>query len=240
MKSNQIIDIQLNMHNDSNGGDPDTRSKTLNHYHFLLWNKRLPNGELFSLAKIGRTNLYLNFVSKPQTIKLSSDTIFHTYSTWKSMKHITDKIHPKYIKEFLDLGSTIAGFMIFPAYRVERKPTINAIRGMHTKIKDRFDLTLECIRKWYIREDSPLYEDIERYKHFFQLFIDFKGYVDFFLLNDLVDDNYQIKFWLPFETFDISNPLPTNVDSYMLYMNNLTNFLKKRSERILTWSKTYL
>ena len=44
-KTNEIniedykIDVNLNMKFDSDNKDPDTYSKTLNHYHWLLWNK---------------------------------------------------------------------------------------------------------------------------------------------------------------------------------------------------------
>jgi hypothetical protein len=36
---------------------------------------------------------------------------------------------------------------------------------------------------------------------FFRLFETFKGYVDFFLLNDLVDHHGDVKFYLPFDDF---------------------------------------
>lgn len=47
-------------------------------------------------------------------------------------------------------------------------------------ISDRWDLTLECIRRYYNGEDSPLYNVFLNDKAFFDLFVDFKGYVDFF------------------------------------------------------------
>ncbi len=80
--------------------------------------------------------------------------------------------------------------------------TINGSRGLNRSIKDRFDLTLECIRRFYINKESPLTETFQRYASFFNLFHDFGGYVDFFLLQDLVDDGYSVKFFLPFESFN--------------------------------------
>ena len=50
---------------------------------------------------------------------------------------------------------------------------------MINKINDRFDLTLECIRRYYLNEDSPLKETFIRYSDFL-LFKNFKGYIDFF------------------------------------------------------------
>lgn len=76
--------------------------------------------------------------------------------------------------------------MVFPANRVGRKMTINGARGFHPRIKDRFDLTLECIRLHYLGESSPLGDTLTRYADFFGLFGDFTNYVDFFYLHDLV------------------------------------------------------
>ena len=59
------------------------------------------------------------------------------------------------------------------------------------------------------------------------------GYVDFFLFNDIVDENYsKIKFWLPFNNFD-SESLPKNVAEYRIYKQNLTEYINKRNHRIL-------
>ena len=60
--------------------------------------------------------------------------------------------------------------------------TINAASGVNSKIQDRFDLTLECIRRFYAQEESPLKVTLERDISFFNLFQDFKVYVDFFFI----------------------------------------------------------
>tara|TARA_Y100000992_G_C21168941_1_gene444877 strand:- start:378 stop:728 length:351 start_codon:yes stop_codon:yes gene_type:complete len=111
--------------------------------------------------------------------------------------------------------------------------TFNGARGTNRKIKDRFDLTLECIRLFYQNEKSPLYETIERYKSYFNLFDNFKGYIDFFLLNDLVSSDYSsIKYLIPFKDFD--NPaLPCNLHEYITYKDGMISFITKRNERIL-------
>ena len=45
-----MIDITFDMFSDTpEGKDPDTWSPTLRKYHQTLWNKRLPNGKIFSL-----------------------------------------------------------------------------------------------------------------------------------------------------------------------------------------------
>lgn len=45
--------------------------------------------------------------------------------------------------------------MVFPSNMVDGKMTINWARGCHTRITDRFDLTVECIRRHYQGGDSP-------------------------------------------------------------------------------------
>ena len=52
--------------------------------------------------------------------------------------------------------------MIFPGNRIGRKMTINGARGFHPRIKDRFDLTVECIRRHYRKENSPLSDTLAR------------------------------------------------------------------------------
>jgi hypothetical protein len=76
---------------------------------------------------------------------------------------------------------------------------------------------------------SPL---CARYRDFFGLFRDFRGYVDFFLLQDLVTENYiEINFYLPFDNF-ISVPSFRNVDDYLLYQKKVINFINKRNNKI--------
>lgn len=123
--------------------------------------------------------------------------------------------------------------LIFPCNKVDGKPSINMERGFNPQIADRLDLTLECIRRYYLNEESPLFETLERYNDFFNLFGDFKGYVDFFLLNDLVSEDYSaIKFLYPFDNFK-SVPYPQYIDEYKDYREATIRFLELRNERIL-------
>ncbi len=50
-------------------------------------------------------------------------------------------------------------------------------------------------------QDSPLAPTLSRYADFFALFGDFRGYVSFFLLDDLVTDDGSVKFFMPFDDF---------------------------------------
>ena len=226
-----IIDISFDVYSDTpKGKDPDTHSPTLRRYHKILWSKPLPNGANFDLDD--NTPKVLHHHSELGEFFLSSDSIGHTYSRVKSMSHIVDQIPPKEINSFFSLASTIGGFILFPARRIDNKMTINGSRGLNPKIKDRFDLTLECIRRFYSNENSPLSDTLQRYSRFFSLFQDFKGYVDFFLLQDLVEENYlAIKPFLPFNGFDYP-PLPNNVEAYKSYKKNMMDFVRARNHRI--------
>jgi hypothetical protein len=135
---------------------------------------------------------------------------------------------------FQALGSTIGARILFPGNRVDRKPTINVARGFNAQIVDRFDLTLECIRLHYLGQASPLAATLDRYADFFDLFDSFKGYVDFFLLGDLVQ-NGQVKFYLPFDG-GFGQPLPNTVDEYNEYMANTMELVAARNRRIEDWA----
>ena len=73
---------------------------------------------------------------------------------------------------------------------------------MHPQIRDRFDLTLECIRCHYAGQAHPLANAFAPYGDFFGLLRDFSGYVDHFLVNDLVDaDHASARFYTEFNDF---------------------------------------
>ena len=210
--------------------EPDQDDRTLHNYHLSLWSKPLPCGRTFDLKTNGKKPYQLLHNSDLGDFKLSSDAITHTYTggTWdtnkKMLETITD-IPKEEIAAFFDLCCTIGGYIIFPSNKIDNQRTINGERGMNHHIKDRFDLTLECIRLWYIGEKdpvkNPLSDCLERYKDFFELFSDFKGYVKFFLLDDLVDKDDKVRFWLPFGDFGKS-PLPKGTNEYRKYMKNVS------------------
>ena len=70
-----------------------------------------------------------------------------------------------------------------------------------------------------------------RYNHFFNLFIDFQGYIDFFLLNDLVDSDHQVKFYLPFDDFK-SYAQMNSKKEYLEYKERVMEFIEARTVRI--------
>ncbi len=110
-------------------------------------------------------------------------------------------------------------------------------RGVHPAIRDRFDLTLECIRRFYRGEDSPLGDVLTRCRDFFDLSADFNGYVEFFLLQDLtLDDGAAVRFHLPFVDFG-DDPWPRTIEEYASYRVASMEFIRPRGERIATRRK---
>lgn len=170
------IDITYDFRTDSGGKDPDAYSFTLRRYHRHLWSKALPCGTLFALSDT-EPGHYLHHSSALGDFSLSSDSVIPSFTRWKSLNHITSLFPEAENEAFRSIGYTIGGMMIFPANRVGGKPTINGMRGFTRQIADRFDLTLECIRRHYIGLPSPLGETLSRYATFFYLFKDFRGYV---------------------------------------------------------------
>ncbi len=232
------IDIDFDFRSDTPvGKDPDSYSPTLRRYHKFLWSKPLPSGTMFTLSDT-IPNIYLHHNSDLGEFFLSSDSAIHTFSRWPSMTPIISQIDGEEIELFRKLAYTIGSMMIFPGNRIGGKATINGARGFHPLIKDRIDLTLECIRRYYKKESSPLQGALSRYSDFFSLFENFKGYVEFFLLQDLVSSDYStIKFFMSFENFK-APVVPTTVDDYLSYKKLAIEFVNNRNQRILVSSTT--
>jgi hypothetical protein len=229
-----IIDTNFNFYSDSNGGDPDSASPTLRSYHKILWSKPLPNGSIFELCD-NKNGVYLYHKSELGEFFLCSDAITHSYKNHKRKQWLTEQI-PNEVNEFFKAGFTIGAYIVFPDNRIDGKHTINQARGVNSLIDDRFDLTLECIRLFYLGKDNPLYSTLLRYKNFFDLFGDFMGYIHFFLLDDLIDENNNIKFYLPFDDFK-THPTFFDVSQYLLYKERVINFIKSRNNRIENYIK---
>ncbi len=224
-----IIDTTFNFYSDANGGDPDSKSPTLRSYHKLLWSKSLPNGEHFQLSD-NKSGTYLYHKSQLGEFFLGSDAITHSYRNHKRKAWLIQQIQ-KEVEELFETGSTVGSYTLFPSNRIDGKHTINQARGVNRLIDDRFDLTLECIRLFYSGQESPLYDTFLRYNDFFDLFENFRGYINFFLLNDIVDENFEIKFYLPFDNFKTC-PAFESIDQYLVYKKGVMDFIRARNRRI--------
>jgi len=224
-----IVDTSFNVYSDARGGDPDSTSPTLRAYHKILWNKSLPNGIRFELTD-NKSGAYLYHHSGLGEFVLGSDAITHSYKNHKRKTWLTQRIQDE-VNELFDIGSTIGAYTLFPNNRVNGNHTINQARGINSLIDDRFDLTLECIRLFYVGQESPLFDTLLRYKNFFDLFGSFEGYYRFFLFDDLVDENKKVKFYLPFDNFK-TKPTFTEIIDYLTKKNKVMNLIKARKKRI--------
>lgn len=208
--------------------DPDSESPMLQEYHRVLWSRKLPNGETMDLKKGSGSN-YLTW----KDFRFGSDAIIVSfrYLKYKSMidaynKELSD--YKSYWENLIRRAYTIGGMMIFPKH----VNSMNQNKGTNKFISDRWDLTLECIRRHYVGEESPLTDIIESDRNFYDLFVDFKGFVDFFFLQDCVSSDYsKVTIWEGDGTFKRFG-LPETLDGYKEFLKNQFEFLERRNQRI--------
>jgi len=230
------VDITFDFRTDTPAGkDPDSHSPTLRRFHRLLWSKSLPNGKRFDLVDT-TPRVYLHHKSELGEFWLASDTVIPSFTREHKIRHVFEGISQKELDRFNAIGYTIGGMMLWPGDRVGGKMTINQARGFHPRIKDRFDLTVECVLRHYTGRGSPLSETLERYSEFFSLFKDFQGFVEFFFLQDIVASDFaSVRFFAPFDGFQ-SSPLPRSAEEYASYMAHATGFIEARNRRIEQYS----
>ena len=223
------IDIEYDYRLDSKCGDPDADSTKLYDFHSLLWNKEIPNNSTLNLSILSKS--YGRLILKTNlTDNLSSDRMCPHF-VGKYNGKLDEWLSDADKEKFQQKVRTIGGHIVFPAHR-KNGFTINQARGVNRKISDRFDLTLECFRRHYANEESPLTSTLIRYSDFFKLFKDFKGYVDFFMLQDFIENKEEVKFSLPFDDFNRS-ALPENKEEYVSYMDSTIELIDRRNERII-------
>lgn len=229
--------------------DIDTYSQTLREYQACIYKKALPGGELFDL-KIGNNpkddylywcspNYYGDDLAKS---RFASDSIVNMQERYKP-EHDNDFVPDlknegirKILKEYVKSASTIGGEIIFPKH----PNSVNMARGRNHKIKDRFDLTLECIRRFYEQRDNqakeynPLYDALKADEKFFDLFDGFGDYVEFFYLDGSYVQDGKIKFFIGGEpNFDDNfTPLPTNLEEWEQLYENQMACLAARNKKI--------
>lgn len=227
-----LIDTAFDVRADAKGRDPDTWSPTLCRYHQLLWSKPLPSGVQFHLTTTHRPPYYFTHSSELGDFVLSSDAFIPAYTRYGVPRPVIKQLPEAEHDHFNSIGYTIGGLILWPAIRIDGKWTINQARGcMRSTIGDRMDLTLECIRRHYRGQSSPLAEVLRRYGEFFAAFVDFRGYVDFWLLQDMVNDDYSVRFFTPFDDFN-TRAIPQDLDTYVDYRRRSIAFLVARNTRI--------
>jgi hypothetical protein len=177
----------------------------------------------------GRSKFYLRW----KDFYFSNDSITASFRYYRNrpflekVKEVVGDYH-QFVESYLHKLYQIGGEVIFPS----AVGGINQTRGFRSDIRDRWDLTLECIRRYYRGEDSPLKEVLDKNKSFFDLFVDFKGYIDFFFFQDCVDETYsKVNLWLDTPLF-IKNPIPQTVEQYLDFIKKEIDFVEKRNKRI--------
>lgn len=207
--------------------DPDVHSPMLREFHKKLWSRELPNGEMMVLKDDPRGYLRWN------GMRFSSDSITASFR-YKKCKSLIESVsdtmvnYRHYVEHYIRSSYRIGGTIIFPKHN----NSINQRRGTNQYIRDRWDLTLECIKRYYNEEESPLSKYLEDDREFFDLFVNFKGYVDFFFLQDCVSSDYsKVNLWLDTELF-VKRPFPRNVDEYLRWIERNLEFVELRNNRI--------
>lgn len=214
--------------------DPDRESATLRIYQQALWSKPLPNGDFFDVSF---DDAYLAY----KDIRLSSDSISNSFRNYRNYWYMIDncfevygeEIYKPNTKKWLRSTYTIGGEMLFPRHA----NNVNQLRGKNPYIADRWDLTLECIRRYYAGitdvKENPLAKALVRDKAFFDLFVDFRGYCDFFLLQDWVSsDISEVKMVIPTKEFPVKNPFPDRFERYMGWLHESQHRVELRNKRI--------
>jgi hypothetical protein len=224
------------------GGDPDRDCERLYLWHQALCSRPVEGVDPFTIEVTyeGAYGLRLT-TADGSTFRLGSDGIIPTWSTpgW------TSRFEPELVAEisrdrddFFRIASTIGGYVLFPRNGDGQSgPTINQARGVHPQVADRFDLTLECIRRHYLAPamESPLANRLNYYSDFFALFRDFDTYIRFFLLEDLVTaDREGVRSLMTGEVIR-EFPQPAYATTVVEYANHRANsvaFVQARNARI--------
>ena len=239
------IDVDEIFANSSNKSkDPDKYSKRLGKIHCILWNSRnkLGNLEWNPLNRLKTTINGMEYVFTPDSITNSfrnSDRLVRGLNIKEkdAISNYGSKVQTL-VDEYAKTDYTIGSSIIFPISigGVPIGYTMNKARGLNQQVHDRFDYTLECIKRYYDKNtNNPLQSALEKSSAFFDIFNGFDEYVHFFFLEDLIDrDGNVISFT---NKIDFDNPFPTNKDDYYKCLSNTMEFVKKRNKRIQDWCK---
>jgi hypothetical protein len=112
------------------------------------------------------------------TFLLTSDAVLATFTRRPDMQVIIGQLPPADIDALNTITYTIGGMVLWPGNQIDGKWTINQARGCTGRIADRFDLTVECVRRHYEGDTThPLADAFGRYRDFFDLFGSFAGSV---------------------------------------------------------------
>ena len=234
------------------GQDADKLSHELKQYHLTIWNARGIELGLFECFDDAKNRIII--VGQGKEIIVTPDSITNIF--WTSGRKFAGEMEKAIIARYRQedaeieamrrayvekIDYTIGSSLVFPVASNGHpiRASMNAARGLNYSVHDRMDLTLECIKRFYEgqTEGYPLIKTLNKSKDFFDLFKGFRQYVDFFFLNDLVDENYNIVGFNPPVSFN--TPFPLTREDYKKYLQDNLTFIKKRNERIDAWINSH-
>jgi hypothetical protein len=223
-----------------NGRDPDRWSQRLYDWQLLLWSRNVSGIKPFELEVVWSAGYTMRLTADGRSFRLASDGLMQTWSTpgWRRRfaPEVSEEIEADR-SDFFRIASTIGGYLLWPLNRPDQDGhSINQVRGRTREIDDRFDLTLECIRRAYDVPDAynPLRECLDRYWDFFELFGDFETYVRFWLLDDQLTPDGGVRSFMTGKRIDEFRPVGVaqTVEEYVRFREGSIRFVLTRNQRI--------
>jgi len=203
----------------SNYKDPDSDSPKLYEDMKNFLEQRLKECPLNGKFKISGIELFEKYRRKELLIHVNDDKDNHVYDIiaatdyigYSTLRAYNEGKNFSQIGELLRLSRVLGGHMIWPTRIKDMKTglwvvasekvngefveyaTVNCWKGTH--LKDRIDWTLFRLNEWYTEpENGDGFKYVfKKYHIFFELFADFREFIDFFCLGAFVTEDYQVK-----------------------------------------------
>jgi hypothetical protein len=155
--------------------------------------------------------------------------VLPTFTRWGFAAAHPELVTEEENKSFMAILYTIGGMMVFPGNVIDGKWTINPARGCLSKISDRFDLTLEYIRRYYVGQARPLSETLagtsSRYSRT-------SAGTWTFSCSRISSPSIARREGLPrFDDFKTPS-VPKDVETYGEYRRRIIDFVQARNRRI--------
>jgi hypothetical protein len=219
--------------------DVDAASPRLYCCHELLWSGELPNGENLRLVFCRESDNRFMLKDENFPLPLTSDTISRSHSKLDNLLQ-SGVISKEEANGYLRASRSIGSFLIWPIRGDKGNPwnTVNIVRAR--TVNDRIDLTLWHLKNCYEKnwgEDERdelgkpigLYKTFKLYRSWFELFKTFKGFVDFFHLQDFVNEgDYSVQL------FAETTAIRMGSDLELKYVRWLLDKISARDEKLRT------
>lgn len=219
---------------DAGGRDMDQFSPTLRRYHQMLWSRPLPGGTAFDLDAGGDPTG--DYLVAPDGLVLASDSLINSMTHWSRLRPVLASVPEDEQEAFRVRASSVAATGLWPKRSGPSGQSINQARGQHPHVADRLDLTVECVRRHYIGEQSPLANALNGAADFFALWPDWRTWITWWLLDDLLDNDGEIRWLLPFSEFGAEKAWPTTPVDWRSYRDCCFDFIERRAARMVALS----